>query len=180
MQHCFSCSGVEKQNSNGSVIGDERNSFDEDFNEFDKSSGKQTKLKRSKLPLIFYAEILQGYVGILVSCRNINPYNGNVLGKKLMFLFCDSFSGGKQQISERNERTLRRFFQAGVTPDLALNSEDTEALEGWLNNSHDFTGYLPVFQARFPVIHTFGNLVIFVQLLMTIYWEGLQDESISL
>ena len=31
---------------------------------------------------------------------------------------------------QENERILKQFFEAGVTPDFAQNSEDTEALEG--------------------------------------------------
>ena len=31
---------------------------------------------------------------------------------------------------QEHERILKRFFEAGVTPDFAYNSEDTEALEG--------------------------------------------------
>ena len=36
----------------------------------------------------------------------------------------------KQELREKHERILKRFFEAGVTPDCAQNSEDTEALEG--------------------------------------------------
>ena len=35
-----------------------------------------------------------------------------------------------QELREKNERILRRFFKAGVTPDFAQNPEDTNALEG--------------------------------------------------
>ena len=34
---------------------------------------------------------------------------------------------------KENERILKRFFEAGVTPDFAQNSEDRKALEGCLN-----------------------------------------------
>ena len=37
------------------------------------------------------------------------------------------------ELREKHERILKRFFEAGVTPDCAQNSEDTEALEGSLN-----------------------------------------------
>ena len=36
----------------------------------------------------------------------------------------------KQELREKHERILKRFFKAGVTPDFAQNSADTEALEG--------------------------------------------------
>ena len=39
----------------------------------------------------------------------------------------------KQELQEKHERILKRFFEAGVTPDFAQNSEDRKALEGWLN-----------------------------------------------
>ena len=41
----------------------------------------------------------------------------------------------KQELREKHERILKRFFEAGVTPDFAQNSADTEALEGSLNCS---------------------------------------------
>ena len=37
------------------------------------------------------------------------------------------------ELREKHERILKRFFEAGVTPDCAQNSEDTEALQGSLN-----------------------------------------------
>ena len=48
------------------------------------------------------------------------------------------------ELREKHEMILKRFFKAGVTPDFAQSSEDTEALEGQIyikiiiNLTHSF------------------------------------------
>ena len=55
-----------------------------------------------------------------------------VLTRFLNYFCFISHSTGKQHLRKKNENFLKKFFNAGMTPDWGQSSEDTEVLKGVL------------------------------------------------